>query len=138
MNDDLYFDYLLQMGAMSPEEEKLARRQAQVDMLRAQSMQAPQAQQAGRVVVAPSWTQALAQVGQAYAANRNQQKLDQDYSTLQGRYMDYTKALREGVDRRRGSKPQTATTTPPIAPTLPATGKRPYGEEDDLLSGMFP
>jgi hypothetical protein len=135
MNDDLYFDYLLQMGAMSPEEEKLARRQAQVDMLRTQSMQAPQAQQAGRVVVAPSWTQALAQVGQAYGAHRGQKQLDQGYADQSAKNVDYVKALRDRVAARRGAGKGS---TPPIAASLPATGKRPYGEDDDLLSGMFP
>jgi hypothetical protein len=134
MNDDLYFDYLLQAGAMSPEEEKLARRQAQVDMLRAQSMQAPQAQQAGRVVVAPSWTQALAQVGQAYAANRGQKQLDQGYTDQSAKNVDYVKALRDRVAARRAAGKGS---TPPAAATLPATGKRPYGEEDDLFSGAL-
>jgi len=134
MNDDLYFDYLLQAGAMSPEEEKLARRQAQVDMLRAQSMQAPQAQQAGRVVVAPSWTQALAQVGQAYAANRGQKQLDQGYTDQSAKNVDYVKALRDRVAARRGAGKGS---TPPAAAMLPATGKRPYGEEDDLFSGAM-
>jgi hypothetical protein len=134
MNDDLYFDYLLQMGAMSPEEEKLARRQAQVDMLRAQSMQAPQAQQAGRVVVAPSWTQALAQVGQAYGAYRGQKQLDQGYTDQSAKNVDYVKALRDRVAARRGA----GKVSTPGAPTLPATGKRPYGEEeDDLFSGAL-
>jgi len=134
MNDDLYFDYLLQAGAMSPEEEKLARRQAQVDMLRAQSMQAPQAQQAGRVVVAPSWTQALAQVGQAYGASRGQKQLDQGYADQSAKNVDYVKALRDRVAARRAAG---TGLTPPTAATLPATGERPYGEEDDIFSGAM-
>lgn len=82
MNEQDYFDYFLEMGAMRPDEDKLKRKQAMVDYLRQSSLQAPQAQQAGRVVVAPSWTQVLGQVGQAYAANRGQKEADQMYGDV--------------------------------------------------------
>jgi hypothetical protein len=134
MNDDLYFDYLLQMGAMSPEEEKLARRQAQVDMLRAQSMQAPQAQQAGRAVVAPSWTQALAQVGQAYGASRGQKQLDQGYTDQSAKNVDYVKALRDRVAARRGAGKGS---TPPSVMTSPGRGQGLNGEEENFFLGAM-
>lgn len=130
-NDDLYFDYFLQAGAMNPEEEKLARRQAQVDMLRRQSLEPLQAQQAGRVVVAPSWTQALAQVGQAYGANRGQKQLDQGYSDATQKNLDMVKALRAQVAARRAAA--AGAPVPPFAATLPATGKRPYNPDEEEL-----
>lgn len=94
MNDELVFEYLTQMGAMAPEEEQLRRKQAQVDYLRRASLEAPQAQQAGRVVVAPSWTQVLGQVGQAYAANRGQKAMDKAYGDFTTRRIGALRAKR--------------------------------------------
>jgi hypothetical protein len=48
--------------------------------------------------------------------------------------VDYVKALRDRVAARRGAGKGS---TPPAAAMLPATGKRPYGEEDDLFSGAM-
>lgn len=91
-NEQLYFnDYLLEATGLSAEDERLKRKQAMVDYLRQASLDAPQAQQAGRVVVAPSWTQVLGQVGQAYAANRGQKKVDEGVS---GQNNAYAAALR--------------------------------------------
>lgn len=82
MDDNMLFEYLVEQGSMRPEEEQLLRRQGVIDALRQQSMQAPQAQQAGRLVVAPSWTQGLAQLGSAAAAKYAQGKLDQQYGAF--------------------------------------------------------
>lgn len=82
MDDNMLFEYLVEQGSMRPEEEQLLRRQGTIDALRQQSMQAPQAQQAGRLVVAPSWTQGLAQLGSAAAAKYGQGKLDQQYGAF--------------------------------------------------------
>ncbi len=117
MNEDAYFDYFLEMGAMRPEDEKLKRKQAMVDYLRQSSLQAPQATQAGRVVVAPSWTQVLGQVGQAYAANRGQKEADQMYGDLNAKRKARLDAL------RASRRPQ------PINPAVPQ-------EEDDIIEGF--
>lgn len=79
MDDNMMFEYLLEQGAMRPEEEQLLRRQGVIDALRQSGMQAPQAQQAGRAVVAPHWSQGLAQLGSAAAAKYGQKGLDQQY-----------------------------------------------------------
>lgn len=79
MNDEFMLDYLLQMGAMRPEEERLKRRQAQVDALREQSMQPLQGQMVSGHYVAPSWTQGVGQLVQAYGARKGQKKLDAAY-----------------------------------------------------------
>lgn len=115
MNDDAYFDYFLEMGAMRPEDEKLKRKQAMVDYLRQSSLQSPQATQAGNVVVAPSWTQVLGQVGQAYAARRGQKEADEMYGQLNKNRRAQLEALR--ASRRRGVQP--------IAPVTQ--------EEDDFM-----
>ena len=128
MNDDLMLEYLLQTGAMRPEEEQLARRQAQVNTLRQMSLEAPQAQQAGRVVVAPSWTQALGNVAQAYAAHRGQKEVDAGMAGFNNRQAEAIKALRDRMAARRG---------PAATPAAPAfatrTVKGPYDPEDEMV-----
>ena len=126
MNENDYFDYFLEMGAMRPEEEQLKRRQAMVDYLRQSSLQAPQAQQAGRVVVAPSWTQALGNVAQAYMARKGQKEADTATADMNARRRARLEALR--AKRSGGSTP------PPFA-TVPSSGKGPYGEDEDLFGG---
>jgi hypothetical protein len=116
MNDQDYFDYFLEMGAMRPEDEKLKRKQAMVDYLRQASFDAPQAKQAGNVVVAPSWTQVLGQVGQAYAANRGQKEADEMYGDLNAKRRARLEALRAKRN--------------PVAPVVPGQ------EEDDVIEGF--
>lgn len=101
MNDDLYLEYLLQMGAMSPEEEKLARRQARVDALREKSMQTPTGEMVGKHYVAPSWTQYAAQLGNAFMANKGQGKIDQQYGEFNKTQGDAIRKLQERMAQRR-------------------------------------
>ncbi len=106
MNENDYFDYFLEMGAMKPEEEQLKRRQAMVDYLRQSSLQAPQAQQAGRVVVAPSWTQALGNVAQAYMARKGQKEADTATADLNARRRARLEALRNRRNPAAPVKPE--------------------------------
>ena len=53
MNDDLMFEYLVQMGQMRPEEAELKKKQAMVDALRKGGMSAPEGQMIGKHYVAP-------------------------------------------------------------------------------------
>ena len=76
MNDEMMFEYLLQMGAMRPEEVEMMRKQKQIDALRGQSMEAPQGQMIGKHYVAPSLTQYAAQLGQGYMAGQGQKQQD--------------------------------------------------------------
>lgn len=122
MNEDLMFDYLVQMGAMRPEEEQLKRKQAMVDYLRKSSMDAPQAQNLGRVVVAPSWTQALGQVAQGYAASRGQKDVD---ASMQG----FNARQRQMLENMRNKKQGT------YVPTPVQGGKRP--EDDDMFGAAY-
>ena len=121
MNDDLYLEYLLQMGSMSPEEEKLARRQAQVDALRERSMQGPQGQMVGKHYVAPSWTQYASQLGNAYMANKSQGKLDQKYGEFNKTQGDAIRKMQERMAKRR-------------APAVPGA---PVPEDDEELRNQY-
>lgn len=109
MDDNMMFEYLLQQGSMRPEEEQMYRRQQTIDALRQNGMQAPQAQQAGRLVVAPSWTQGLAQLGSAAAAKYGQNKLDTQYGEFNKRRAQGLTSLRD----RMAPKPVPAVTAGP-------------------------
>ncbi len=69
--DEMMFEYLLQMGAMRPEEVEMMRKQKQIDALRGQSMETPQGQMIGKHYVPPSITQYAAQLGQGYMAGQD-------------------------------------------------------------------
>lgn len=101
MNDEDLFEYMIQMGAMRPEQESLSRKQAYVDALRSQSMRPLQGEMAGRVYVGPSLTQGLAQLGQAYGARKAQQGVDDQTAKLN---LSQRQALYRMGDNRRMRK----------------------------------
>jgi len=127
MNDDYMLEYLMQMGAMRPDEERLARRQAMVDALRTQSIQPLQGQQVGRVYVAPSFAQGLGQLATAYGARKGQEKLDTDYSTFNTNQAAALRAMRERMAARRAGTPG----------AMPQGGKRTYDEDDDMFRPSY-
>lgn len=106
MNDDMMFEYLLQMGAMRPEEVEMMRKQKQIEALRGGAMEAPQGQMIGKHYVAPSLTQYAAQLGQGYMAGKAQEKQDASMRDFTGRQRQ---ALEEM--RRRKAMQQMGVTT---------------------------
>lgn len=100
-NDDLMFDYLLQMGAMQPEQQDLKRKQAMIDALRGNATQAPQGQMVGKHYVPPSLTQYAAQLGQGYMAGQAQ---DAQNQAMQGS-TDRQRQMLEELRRRRNAPP---------------------------------
>ena len=99
MNDDLMFDYLLQMGAMRPEEAELKKKQAMVDALRGNAMAPMQGQMVGKHYVAPGIGQAIAQLGQGYMAAQGQQGVDSkmvDFNERQRAALERLRKLRKG------------------------------------------
>jgi hypothetical protein len=97
MNDELMFDYLLQMGAMRPEEVEMMRKQKQIDALRGASMEGPQGQMIGKHYVPPSLTQYAAQLGQGYMAGKAQKGQD---TAMRG-MNDRQRQMLEDLRRRR-------------------------------------
>jgi DNA-binding transcriptional regulator YbjK len=98
MNDNLMFDYLLEMGAMRPEQEEMKRRQAMVEALRGNAMKPLEGQMVGKHYVAPGIANAIAQMGSAYMAGQQQKGLD-----AQAQQMNATQRQRlEELRRRRG------------------------------------
>jgi hypothetical protein len=98
MNDELTFEYLLNMAAMQPQQEDQRRKQAMVDALRGQAMQPLQGQMVGKHYVAPGIGQALAQMGTAYIAGQQQKSADQSMQKMTG---DQRLLLQDMLRRRR-------------------------------------
>lgn len=100
MNDNMMFDYLLEMGAMRPEQEELRRKQAMVDALRGQAMTPMQGQMVGKHYVAPGIANALAQMGTAYMAGQQQKGIDAragEINAQQRRALDDMRRRRQGL-----------------------------------------
>lgn len=109
MDDSLMFDYLVQMGAMKPEQDELKRKQAMVDMLRGNAMKAQEGQMIGKHYVAPGLAGAISQMGQAYLAKQGQQGVDTGMADMNTRQKVMLEALRK---KRQG------TYMPPSAASL--------------------
>lgn len=112
MNDDLMFDYLLEMGAMRPEQEEMKRRQAMVEALRGNTMQPLQGQMVGKHYVAPNIAQAAAQLGSAYMAKQGQAGVDQGMKNMNAMQRQRLEELR----RRRAMGQAAAPAAAPYNP----------------------
>ena len=96
-NNEMMLDYLLGMGAMQPEMQDLRRRQAMIDQLRAQGMQAPQGQMVGKHYVPPSLTQYASQLGQGYMAGQAQGRQQSEMQRMN----EQQRKMIEDLRRRR-------------------------------------
>ena len=99
MNDNLMFDYLLEMGAMRPEQDELRRKQAMVDALRGRAMEPMQGQMVGKHYAAPGLANAIAQMGTAYMAGQQQKGVD---TAMAGMNQRQRAALEEMRRKRQG------------------------------------
>ena len=95
MNEEEYFNYLVSIGAMRPEEARLARQQSQVDTLRGNAMQSPEGRMVGNTYVAPSVTQYAAQLANAFGARKGQKDLDTKYGDFNARQKAMLESLRK-------------------------------------------
>jgi len=116
--DEMMFEYLLQMGAMRPEELQLMRKQKQIEALRGAAMESPQGQMIGKHYVAPSWTQYAAQLGHGYMAGQGQKRQDM---AMQQFNAQQRQAL-ENLRRRRMAG------MPDVSMDNPSLSMLPYGE----------
>lgn len=98
-NSDVWFDVYGAEGDMQPEEMALRRKQAQIDALRAQGMQAQEGKMVGNTYVAPSFTQYAAQLANAYMGRKGQEGVDVKEKELGTRRGD---ALRNASATIRG------------------------------------
>jgi hypothetical protein len=112
MNDNLMFDYLLEMGAMRPEQEEMKRRQAMVEALRGNAMEPLKGQMVGKHYVAPGIANAIAQMGTAYMSGQQQKDLN-----TQAQQMNLNQRQRlEELRRKRGMGQGTMSTGTPYNP----------------------
>ncbi len=111
MNDDMMFEYLLQMGAMRPEEIELMRKQKQIDALRGNAMEAPQGQMVGKHYVPPSFTQYASQLGQGYMAGQAQKAQKGAMDVFTQNQADELKKLRDRIAQQRMMRGMTGTGT---------------------------
>ncbi len=95
MNDDLMFEYLVQMGQMRPEEAELKKKQAMVDALRKNSLSPMQGEMVGKHYVAPGIGQAISQLGQGYLASQAQGGVDAGMRGMNDRQRMALEALRK-------------------------------------------
>lgn len=93
-SDELMFDYLLQMGAMQPEQQDLKRKQEMVNALRQGAMQTPQGQMIGKHYVAPNLMQYAAQMGTAAMAGADQNALNNQFKTMNANQRQMLEELR--------------------------------------------
>lgn len=121
MDDSLMFDYLVQMGAMRPEQDEMKRKQAMVDMLRKNAMTAQEGQMIGKHYVAPGLAGAISQLGQAYLAKQGQQGVDTGMADMNARQ----KAMLEALRRKR----QTPAMAAPVGNYDPYQNLPTYGNE---------
>lgn len=110
MNEDLMFEYLLQMGAMRPEELEAMRKQKQIDALRGNAMESPQGQMVGKHYVPPSFTQYASQLGQGYMAGQAQKQQDVAMRGMNERQRKMLEDLRRR--RQQGGMTDTGTYDP--------------------------
>jgi hypothetical protein len=86
------------------------------------------------VYVGPSFTQGLAQLGQAYGARKGQQKVDTEQGAFNKTQGDMLRAMQQRIAQRRAM----ATGTTPQSMLPPESGgvvKRPYDPEENY--GMY-
>ena len=93
-SNDMMFEYLLQMGAMQPEQQEMKRKQAMIDALRKQSMTAPEGQMIGKHYVAPSITQHLANLGGGYMAAQQQKTQNTAFEKMNKQQRDALEEMR--------------------------------------------
>lgn len=124
MNDDVMFDYLLQMGAMRPEQDELKRKQAMVDALRTGALTPMQGQMIGKHYVAPGLAQGIAQLGQAYMAKQQQGNVDQSMQGMNARQAQMLDEL-----RRRRKQPMGTMSVPSTPVAADPYAQFSYGNE---------
>jgi len=107
MDDSLMFDYLVQMGAMKPEQDEMKRKQAMVDLLRGNALKAQEGQMIGKHYVGPGLAGAVSQLGQAYLAKQGQTGVDAGMADMNARQKAMLEALRKKRQQSGYTPPST-------------------------------
>ena len=125
MNDDLMFEYLVQMGQMRPEEAELKKKQAMVDALRKNSMNPMEGQMIGKHYVSPGIAGAISQLGQGYLASQAQGGVDQQMRGMNDRQrmaLEQLRKKRMGVGAMPGAGMGSTMNTEDYGFNMPGAG----------------
>lgn len=131
--DQSQFNTLLQLGALTPEEEQLMRKQAMIQNLRQSSMEPLAARSAGNVVVAPSWAEGLSKLGQAYIARKGFEKSGEAAKDIYGRKSEILKKAQSGLG---GMGESVSGGTPAMRARYKMQMGMPLTEEEKMALGM--
>jgi hypothetical protein len=100
--DEMMIEYMLQMGALQPQQVEMMRKQKQIDALRGASMESPQGQMIGKHYVPPSFMQYASQLGQGYMAGQAQKGQDVKFGELNAAKTKKLEEMLADLRRRRG------------------------------------
>lgn len=111
--NDLKFNYMVEMGAIEPQEEEAQRQQAQIDILRDKGMESQEGRMVGDVYVAASPFQHLGQLGNAYMARKGNEKTEANRLRIEGlradsvaKFGNQVNKTSEGFDPRKKRFPE--------------------------------
>lgn len=116
------FAYMVEMGALDPQEEEAQRQQATIDALRDKSMQGQEGRMVGNTFVAPSFTQYAAQLGNAYMARKGNEQTKKERERIAG-----VRAESVGKFAPTADKGMFGELTPGLDPRKKIRGLLPYG-----------
>ena len=132
--DQSQFNTLLELGALTPEEEQLMRKQAMIEQLRQSSMEPSKTQMYGNIAVAPSWAEHLSKLGQAYMARKGFEKAGAAAQDIYGRKSDILKKAQSGLG---GTQDNVSGGTPSMRARYKMQMGMPLTEEEKAALGMF-
>lgn len=127
--DDLMLDYLMEMGTLQPQQDKIAQQQAMVNQLRQGGMQSPGMRQAGRLQMAANPLEFLGQLGQAGAGAFGQQDVQAAQEAYKQQRMDALARVRQGQQPQAGVPPGMDSAT---APTIPTAATPPMAPQQNV------
>ena len=123
-DDQDMMDYLLELGALTPQQERAMRQQKQVEMLR-QGSEMPGMRNAGRTVQAANPLEFLNSVARGGLADYTQKQADKTMD-------QYGQARRGALDAMLGRRNARMGATPGI---VPPTNGSPYGDDPYAVGG---
>ena len=132
--DQSQFNTLLELGALTPEEEQLMRKQAMIENLRQSSIDPMQTKMFGRVAVAPSWAEGLSKLGQAYMARKGFEKAGKEAKDI---YESKINIIRKGQPGRGTTGEDVSGGTPSMRAQYKMQMGMPLTEEEKAALGMY-
>lgn len=94
-SNDMMFQYLLQMGAMQPEQQEMKRKQAMIDALRQQSMEGSQGKMVSGHYITPGVGGLIEKLALGYFAGKGQKAQDAAFKKMNADQRDALERLRQ-------------------------------------------